>query len=177
MSLTNTSHRASFLSYRLAPSFIPKGPEPLVSRGWGLQPSPSSCHWPFRPQAGPQRMPGLLTCFSATSAEDHLVLVRTAAPDGTVTFPRTCQGHKEPVASTFKSVGLFSGARGPKCLHQKSPELQGLDAQLCSALTTADGASHSQQRSPGSSWTVHLCLQAHSAHMPLMLPRMGMRVP
>lgn len=88
------------------------------------------------------------------------------------------QGHKEPVASTFKPVRLFSGSNmgGPTCLHQKSPELQGLDTQLRSALTTADGVLHSNLRSPGSSRTVHLCLQAHSAHTPLMMPRMGMWV-
>lgn len=112
VSLTNTSQSASFLSYRLAPSFIPKGPEPLVSCVWGpLQSSPSSCHWTFKQQGGPQRMPGLLTCFSVTSAEDHLVMVRMGCPDSMMTSPLSCQGHREPVASTFKSVGLFSGSQ------------------------------------------------------------------
>ena len=66
-------------------------------------------------------MPGLLTCFSVTSAEDHLVMVRTAAPDGTATSPLTCQGHEEPVAPTFKSVGLFSGALGTKMSTPEEP--------------------------------------------------------
>ena len=48
-----------------------------------------------------------------------------------------------------------------------SPKVYGT---LLRQPTWMNPASHSQQRSPGGSWTVHLCIQAHSAHTPLMLP-------
>lgn len=80
----------------------------------------------------------LFFCHHCLGTSSFPLVVRTNFPRQHNNLPISpAQGREEPEALTFKSVGLLSGFpigeflfQGPKCLHQKSPELHELDTQF-----------------------------------------------